>query len=335
MVSELYWTIQGCLGEFLLDCTRTPRPHKLFACFARFPSFPIWNHNFSLKILTCPECGNDQTIQDYKPLFWALKDGISVDETTLEFAVVVSTQSINQSNDHSYYKRMPQPTICWYFSKEHLDRTPSQAVGYTAEQELAMRREGARLLLDIGQHLSLRYDTCATGLVFFHRFYMFHSFSEFNKYVIACASLFLSGKVEETPKKAKDIISEAQRLLKPEDFSAFTGEPKDELLVAERVLLKVLLIAVAFLQNGALKSTVRSERNWLKNNIDHNQFIECSLSCSSLLDWLISWTESFSTRFSAWLLDSVNAQLNLSQLKVFWSKESFSDISSSTKCINF
>ncbi|OQV14679.1 Cyclin-K [Hypsibius exemplaris] len=135
---------------------------------------------------------------------------------------------------------MPQPTICWYFSKDHLERTPSQAVGFSAEQENTFRREGARLLLDIGTNLSLRYDTCSTGLVFFHRFYMFHSFSEFNKHVIACASLFLSGKVEETPKKAKDIISEAQRLLKPEEFDAFTSEPKDELLVAERVLLKTI-----------------------------------------------------------------------------------------------
>ena len=28
-----------------------------------------------------------------------------------------------------------------------------------------------------------RYDTMATGVVFFHRFYMFHSFNEFSRYV--------------------------------------------------------------------------------------------------------------------------------------------------------
>lgn len=27
------------------------------------------------------------------------------------------------------------------------------------------------------------YDTCATGVVYFHRFYMFHSFKEFYRYV--------------------------------------------------------------------------------------------------------------------------------------------------------
>ena len=105
---------------------------------------------------------------------------------------------------------------------------------------MTMRREGARLLLDIGNSLKLRYDACATGLVFFHRFYMFHSFKEFNRYVIACASLFLSGKVEETPKKARDIIASAQVLLSPDDFAVFTAEAKEELLVAERVLLKTI-----------------------------------------------------------------------------------------------
>ena len=45
----------------------------------------------------------------------------------------------------------------------------------------------------------------ATGAVYYHRFYMFHAFQDFNRYVVSTCCLFLAGKAEETPKKCKDI----------------------------------------------------------------------------------------------------------------------------------
>ncbi len=48
-----------------------------------------------------------------------------------------------------------------------------------------------------------RYDTVATGVVFFHRFFMMQSFKEFNRWVVAGACLLLAGKVEETPKQCR------------------------------------------------------------------------------------------------------------------------------------
>ena len=51
--------------------------------------------------------------------------------------------------------------------------------------------------------LGLHHDTIATGVVFYHRFYMFHSFKKFPRHVTATCCLFLAGKVEETPKKCK------------------------------------------------------------------------------------------------------------------------------------
>src|SRR5690349_5744488 len=38
-------------------------------------------------------------------------------------------------------------------------------------------------LLTVCLFSSRKHDTLATGVVFFHRFYMFHSFKEFNNYV--------------------------------------------------------------------------------------------------------------------------------------------------------
>jgi hypothetical protein len=40
-----------------------------------------------------------------------------------------------------------------------------------------------RFIQELGKALGLRHDTMATAAVYFHRFYMFHSFIEFPRYV--------------------------------------------------------------------------------------------------------------------------------------------------------
>jgi hypothetical protein len=41
----------------------------------------------------------------------------------------------------------------------------------------------SRFIQELGKALGLRHDTMATAAVYFHRFYMFHSFIEFPRYV--------------------------------------------------------------------------------------------------------------------------------------------------------
>jgi Cyclin, N-terminal domain len=43
--------------------------------------------------------------------------------------------------------------------------------------------------------MGLGYSTIHTAIVYLHRFYMFHSFKTFPRYVTACSCLFLAGKV--------------------------------------------------------------------------------------------------------------------------------------------
>ena len=102
----------------------------------------------------------------------------------------------------------------WYWEKKELRATPSQApqgpntAGTTStsaavggasaqgqagagrngnkieyETEMRYRREGARFIIELGKKLNLSHNTMATGAVYFHRFYMFHSFVDFPKYV--------------------------------------------------------------------------------------------------------------------------------------------------------
>jgi len=129
---------------------------------------------------------------------------------------------------------------CWYYEKKDLKNTPSLQDGIDFETESRYRKEGARFIIDTGTKMGLRYDTMATGVVYFHRFYMFHSFKEFPRYVTACCCLFLAGKVEETPKKCKDIIKVAKALLSEAQFQQFGEDAKEEVMTLERILLQTI-----------------------------------------------------------------------------------------------
>ncbi|XP_053394321.1 cyclin-K-like isoform X2 [Mercenaria mercenaria] len=129
---------------------------------------------------------------------------------------------------------------CWYYEKKEIKNSPSYRDGIDTSTEARYRREGARFIVDAGTKLGLRYDTCATGVVYFHRFYMFHSFKDFPRYVSAACCLFLAGKVEETPKKCKDIIKISQQILNSKQFAQFGNDPKEEVMILERILLQTI-----------------------------------------------------------------------------------------------
>lgn len=129
---------------------------------------------------------------------------------------------------------------CWYYDKKDLKNTPSVREGLDFETERRYRKEGARFIMHCGTAMGLGHNTMATGVVYFHRFYMFHSFKSFPRYVTACCCLFLAGKVEETPKKCKDIIKTARSLLTDQKFQSFGEDPKEEVMTLERILLQTI-----------------------------------------------------------------------------------------------
>lgn len=128
----------------------------------------------------------------------------------------------------------------WFYEKVELKRTPSIQDGISYDRERRYRSEGARFILNVGSQMKLRYTTLATGVVYFHRFYMFHSFRVFPRYVTAACCLFLAGKAEETPKKCKDIIKIAKTLLTENQYATFGEDPKEEVLTMERIILQTI-----------------------------------------------------------------------------------------------
>jgi len=71
----------------------------------------------------------------------------------------------------------------WYYEKKDLRQTSSVVAGMDPELESRYRREGTRFIMDLGSAMRLTLTTMATGVVYFHRFYMFHTFQDFPRYV--------------------------------------------------------------------------------------------------------------------------------------------------------
>ena len=126
---------------------------------------------------------------------------------------------------------MPQ----WYYEKKELKDTPSYLAGLPVSDETRYRREGARFIQEVGKTLGLRHDTMATASVYFHRFYMFHTFLEFPRYVTATCALFLAGKAEETPKKCRDLIKTVRGLTNDQQFGTF-GQVRSNLARGDLVM---------------------------------------------------------------------------------------------------
>ncbi|KAM7325020.1 hypothetical protein ACRRTK_015273 [Alexandromys fortis] len=94
----------------------------------------------------------------------------------------------------------------WYFTREQLENSPSRRFGVDSDKELSYRQQAANLLQDMGQRLNVSQLTINTAIVYMHRFYMIQSFTQFHRYSMAPAALFLAAKVEEQPKKLEHVI---------------------------------------------------------------------------------------------------------------------------------
>jgi cyclin K len=183
---------------------------------------------------------------------------------------------------------------CWYFDKHSLRDTPSLKDAIDFDKETRYRREGAQFIMECGGNMGLRRDTMATGVVFFHRFYMIHSFAEFPRHVMATCCLFLAGKVEETPKKCKDIVKAAKLYLDSKNLEkywiSFGEDPLKEIMIYERILLQTIKfdLQVDHPYQYLLKyaKTLKGDQESIRNMVQMTwTFINDSYSTTLCLQW--------------------------------------------------
>ncbi|KAJ8409132.1 hypothetical protein AAFF_G00241530 [Aldrovandia affinis] len=202
----------------------------------------------------------------------------------------------DNSTPHNPTAALEHIKPCWYWDKKDLAHTPSQSEGLDPATEARYRREGARFIFDVGTRLGLHYDTLATGIIYFHRFYMFHSFKQFPRYVTGACCLFLAGKVEETPKKCKDIIKTARSLLNDVQFAQFGDDPKEEVMVLERILLQTIKFDLQVEHPYLFLLRYAKQLKGDKNKVHACIVFLDLLSLQSSRRWWGQWTSKQSSR---------------------------------------
>ncbi|XP_005868926.1 cyclin-T2 isoform X3 [Myotis yumanensis] len=133
----------------------------------------------------------------------------------------------------------------WFFTREQLENTPSRRCGVEADIELSYRQQAANLIQEMGQRLNVSQLTINTAIVYMHRFYMYHSFTKFNKNIISPTALFLAAKVEEQARKLEHVIKVAHACLHPLEPLLDTKcdaylQQTQELVLLETIMLQTL-----------------------------------------------------------------------------------------------
>nr|KAF6381459.1 cyclin L1 [Pipistrellus kuhlii] len=91
--------------------------------------------------------------------------------------------------------------------EERLSPTPSMQDGLDLSSETDLRILGCELIQAAGILLRLPQVAMATGQVLFHRFFYSKSFVKHSFEIVAMACINLASKIEEAPRRIRDVIN--------------------------------------------------------------------------------------------------------------------------------
>lgn len=132
--------------------------------------------------------------------------------------------------------------------KERLHPTPSAIDGLSEEDEMDLRILGCELIQSSGILLRLPQVAMATGQVLFQRYYFCDSFLKTNMENTAMACVVLASKIEEAPRRIRDVINVFNHLkqlrsgnkIEPLPLDVTYIDLKTQVIRVERKLLKKL-----------------------------------------------------------------------------------------------
>lgn len=185
--------------------------------------------------------------------------------------------------------------MSWYFTKQQISSSPSRRAGVSEAEESKLRKEGAKFIKSCSDALGLSYDTNATAVVFFHRFYMKESIIEYKKTVVACACVFLAGKVEETPKKVRDILKTTRELVKPKEWLDFGEDPKETVFLYEKILLQRINFDLNVTHPYA--HLLKFAKGLKGDKAKLQKLVQVSLYRNTISNTFTHWTDSCSVTF--------------------------------------
>ncbi|KAM9501114.1 cyclin-L1-like isoform 1-T1 [Clarias gariepinus] len=130
--------------------------------------------------------------------------------------------------------------------EERRAETPSMRDGLELHTEAELRILGCELIQSAGILLRLPQVAMATGQVLFQRFFYSKSFIKHNFEIVAMACVNLSSKIEESPRRARDVINVFYHLKRggrksaPLILDQNYINTKNQVIKAERRVLKEL-----------------------------------------------------------------------------------------------
>ncbi|CAL0311342.1 unnamed protein product [Lupinus luteus] len=136
-----------------------------------------------------------------------------------------------------------------FMSRDEIDRhSPSRKDGIDVLHETHLRYSYCAFLQNLGARLGLPQTTIGTAMVLCHRFFVRRSHAYHDRFLIATAALFLTGKSEETSRPLNDVLRASSEILHKQDFTLLSyllpvgwfEKYHDRVLEAEQLMLTTL-----------------------------------------------------------------------------------------------
>ncbi|CAD5112243.1 DgyrCDS1474 [Dimorphilus gyrociliatus] len=185
--------------------------------------------------------------------------------------------------------------------KEKLSPTPSELDGLEPDIEIQLRVLGCELIQTSGILLKLPQVAMATGQILFQRFYYSKSFVRHNFEVVAMACINLASKIEEEPRRIRDVINVFHHIKQVKEGKSI--EPmildqtyvnlKTQVIKAERRVLKELgfCVHVQHPHKSNLKRSAKALKLLFSDSDDVRNYMNDSLRTNL---WLRYKPESIS-----------------------------------------
>ncbi|CAB1101714.1 unnamed protein product [Ectocarpus sp. CCAP 1310/34] len=140
---------------------------------------------------------------------------------------------------------MPNLRATKLYTMDQIRNSPSRKDGVSEALENDYRRTTGLFIKAAGKELELPVDAVATALVFFHKFFMLHSFQKHERFFVGSACLFLAAKVEESSKRVEQVMSKSWKVWNggrdpPSENEKSFKRLREKILIAERCVLHTL-----------------------------------------------------------------------------------------------
>ncbi|XP_075240766.1 uncharacterized protein LOC142336104 [Convolutriloba macropyga] len=111
-----------------------------------------------------------------------------------------------KSSLQSQANKCDNPSRWIFATNEAINESSFVSPNFADMSDRQYRQQAANMIQDISKSLAIQPIAVNTAIVYMHRFFVFHSFDAFDRFLVAACCVFLACKVEEQPRKLEHVI---------------------------------------------------------------------------------------------------------------------------------